>query len=110
MQYLKDNGLEENTIIVYTSDRDFYLCVHGWFDKRFVYEESFRTPLLVKYPKEISVGTNIDALVKNLDFVPTILVYAGIAAPAQMQVNRSENWQQEKQGNKGAVPLIIWKK
>src|SRR5690606_8788530 len=85
LDYLEEHGLAENTIVVYTSDQGFYLGEHGWFDKRFMYEESFRTPLLVRYPKEIKPGTEIDALVQNLDFAPTLLDYAGVAAPEEMQ-------------------------
>lgn len=85
LDYLKENGLEENTIVVYTSDQGFYLGEHGWFDKRFMYEESFRTPILVKYPKEIKPGTVIDGLVQNLDFAPTFLDYAGIEIPKEIQ-------------------------
>jgi arylsulfatase A-like enzyme len=76
LEYLEENGLTENTIVVYTSDQGFYLGEHGWFDKRFMYEESFRTPLLMKYPKEIKAGTVIDEMVQNLDFAPTFLDYA----------------------------------
>lgn len=85
LDYLEENGLAENTIVVYTSDQGFYLGEHGWFDKRFMYEQSFRTPLLVRYPKEIEPGTKIDKLVQNLDFAPTFLDYAGIEAPEEMQ-------------------------
>ncbi len=85
LDYLKENGLDENTIVVYTSDQGFYLGEHGWFDKRFMYEESFRTPLLVRYPKEIKGGTKIDKLVQNLDFAPTLLDYAGVEIPEEMQ-------------------------
>lgn len=76
LDYLDQNGLSENTIVVYTSDQGFYLGEHGWFDKRFMYEESFRTPLLIKYPKEIKAGTVINKMVQNLDFAPTFLDYA----------------------------------
>lgn len=85
LDYLEEAGLAENTIVVYTSDQGFYLGEHGWFDKRFMYEESFRTPLLIRYPKEIKKGTVINALVQNLDFAPTFLDYAGIKAPQEMQ-------------------------
>nr|WP_319511310.1 sulfatase [uncultured Draconibacterium sp.] len=85
LDYLEESGLDENTIIIYTSDQGFYLGEHGWFDKRFMYEESFRTPLLVRYPKEIKAGTSINKLVQNLDFAPTILDYAGVEVPAEMQ-------------------------
>ena len=85
LDYLDEAGLTENTIVVYTSDQGFYLGEHGWFDKRFMYEESFRTPLLMRYPKEIKPGTVIDDLVQNLDFAPTFLDYTGIEAPEEMQ-------------------------
>ena len=85
LDYLEANGLSENTIVVYTSDQGFYLGEHGWFDKRFMYEQSFRTPLLIRYPKEIKAGTIIDDLVQNLDFAPTFLDYAGVNIPVEMQ-------------------------
>jgi len=85
LKYLDDNGLSENTIVVYTSDQGFYLGEHGWFDKRFMYEESFRTPILMRYPKEIKPGTVVNQLVQNLDFAPTFLNYAGVSIPEDMQ-------------------------
>ena len=85
LDYLEQSGLDKNTIVIYTTDQGFYLGEHGWFDKRFMYEESFRTPLLVRFPKEIMPGTVIDELVQNLDFAPTLLDYAGIDAPEEMQ-------------------------
>jgi len=85
LDYLDKNGLTENTIVVYTSDQGFYLGEHGWFDKRFMYEESLRTPLIIRYPPEIKSGTKIDALVQNLDFAPTFLDYAGVSVPEDMQ-------------------------
>lgn len=85
LDYLEENGLAENTIVIYTSDQGFYLGEHGWFDKRFMYEESFRTPMLMRYPKEIKAGTQLDQLVQNLDFAPTFLDYAGVDIPEDMQ-------------------------
>ena len=85
LDYLDEAGLAENTIVIYTSDQGFYLGEHGWFDKRFMYEESFRTPLLIRYPREIKPGTKIDELVQNLDFAPTFLDYAGIDIPGDIQ-------------------------
>ncbi|MCH5599786.1 sulfatase family protein [Niabella ginsengisoli] len=85
LDFLKENGLDENTIVVYTSDQGFYLGEHGWFDKRFMYEESLRTPLLVRYPAEIAAGQKSAALVQNLDFAPTLLDYAGVSIPKDMQ-------------------------
>jgi arylsulfatase A-like enzyme len=85
LDYLEENGLTDNTIVVYTSDQGFYLGEHGWFDKRFMYEESFRTPLLMKYPKEIKPGTVVNEMVQNLDFAPTFLDYAGVEIPKDIQ-------------------------
>ena len=85
LDYLEENGLSENTIVVYTSDQGFYLGEHGWFDKRFMYEESFRTPILMKYPKEIKAGTSVDKLIQNLDFAPTFLDYAGVDIAEDIQ-------------------------
>src|SRR5680860_1160844 len=85
LDYLEEAGLAENTIVIYTSDQGFYLGEHGWFDKRFMYEESFRMPLLVRFPKEIKAGTKIERLIQNLDFAPTLLDYAGIEIPEDMQ-------------------------
>ncbi len=85
LDYLDKNGLTENTIVVYTSDQGFYLGEHGWFDKRFMYEESFRTPLVIRYPKEIKPGTVITQMVQNLDFAPTFLNYAGVKTAKEMQ-------------------------
>jgi arylsulfatase A-like enzyme len=85
LDYLDKNGLAENTIVIYTSDQGFYLGEHGWFDKRFMYEESFRTPLLIRFPKEIKPGGSIKKLVQNIDFAPTFLDYAHVKIPADMQ-------------------------
>ncbi|MEQ8684490.1 MAG: sulfatase [Imperialibacter sp.] len=85
LDYLEANGLMENTIIVYTSDQGFYLGEHGWFDKRFIYNESFKTPLLVSWPVKVKAGTRSDEMVQNLDFAQTFLDAAGVAAPTDMQ-------------------------
>ncbi|MDD2551507.1 MAG: sulfatase [Dysgonamonadaceae bacterium] len=85
LDFLDEAGLAENTIVIYTSDQGFYLGEHGWFDKRFMYEESFRMPLLMRYPKEIKAGTKIDDLVQNLDFAPTFLDYTNTETPQEIQ-------------------------
>ena len=85
LDYLDQNGLTENTIVVYTSDQGFYLGEHGWFDKRFIYDESFKTPLLIRWPNKIEPGTTNEEMVQNLDFAQTFLEAAGIKAPADMQ-------------------------
>jgi len=85
LEYLDDNDLTKNTMVVYTSDQGFFLGEHGWFDKRFMYEESFRTPLLIRYPNEIEAGSINSDLVQNIDFAPTVLDVAGINIPEDMQ-------------------------
>jgi arylsulfatase A-like enzyme len=85
LDYLDKSGLAKNTIIVYTSDQGFYLGEHGWFDKRFMYDISLKTPLLIRYPDQIQKGWVCDKMVQNLDFAETILDYAGVAIPADMQ-------------------------
>ena len=83
LDYLEANNLMDNTMVVYTSDQGFYMGEHGWFDKRFMYEESFRTPLLVSAPG-IKGGVKSDALVQNIDFAPTFLDIADAEKPQQM--------------------------
>ena len=85
LDYLDAEGLHENTIVIYTSDQGFYLGEHGWYDKRFMYEESMRTPLLLRYPAVVAAGQKIDQLVQNLDLAPTLLDLAGVRVPATMQ-------------------------
>jgi arylsulfatase A-like enzyme len=85
LDYLDESGLAENTIVVYTSDQGFYLGEHGWFDKRFIYDESFKTPLLVRWPGNTKPGSVETTMVQNLDFAQTLLEAAGIEAPADMQ-------------------------
>ncbi len=85
LDWLDANGLAENTVVVYTSDQGFFLGDHGWYDKRFMYEESLRMPFLMRYPPEIGAGSVVDAIVSNIDFAPTFLDYAGLDAPETMQ-------------------------
>ena len=85
LDYLEKNGLADNTIVVYTSDQGFYLGEHGWYDKRFMYEESLSMPLVIRYPKELTAGRINEDMVLNLDFAPTFLDFAGVEIPADMQ-------------------------
>ncbi|NQZ45873.1 MAG: sulfatase [Flavobacteriaceae bacterium] len=85
LDYLDETGLAENTIIIYTSDQGFFLGEHGWFDKRFIYNESFKTPLLARWPNNIKPGSVETKMVQNLDFAQTMLEAAGITAPEHMQ-------------------------
>jgi arylsulfatase A-like enzyme len=85
LDYLDENGLTDNTLVVYTSDQGFYMGEHGWFDKRFMYEQSLRTPLLMRAPKGYDVKGEIAELVQNIDFAPTFLDFAGVEIPAEIQ-------------------------
>ncbi|TKG96306.1 DUF4976 domain-containing protein [Puteibacter caeruleilacunae] len=85
LDYLKKENQLDNTIIVYTSDQGFFLGEHGWFDKRLMYEECYRMPLLIRYPKAIKAGTTSNALAMNVDFAPTFLDFAGVEVPKDMQ-------------------------
>ncbi len=85
LTYLKENNLENNTIIVVTSDQGFYLGDHGFFDKRFIYEESLRMPFMVKYPERIKAGSVNEDIITNIDFAPTLLELAGITTTQKMQ-------------------------
>lgn len=84
IDYLEKEGLMDNTIIVYTSDQGFYMGEHGWFDKRFMYEESFRTPLIIRYPNTDKRGVTSDRLVQNIDYAPTYLAAANLNTPEEM--------------------------
>ncbi|WP_445731339.1 sulfatase family protein [Mariniflexile sp.] len=85
LDYLEESGLSENTLIVYTTDQGFYLGEKGWFDKRFMYEESLAMPMVMKYPKVIKKGTVVNALTQNLDFAETFLDFANVGIPSDMQ-------------------------
>ena len=97
LDYLDKSGLAENTIVVYTSDQGFYLGEHGWFDKRFIYDESFKTPLMVRWPNKIKAGSIENEMVQNLDFAQTFLSAAEITPPSDMQ-------------GESLMPLLLGKK
>lgn len=85
LDYLDENGLAENTLVVYTSDQGFYMGEHGWFDKRFMYEQSLRTPLVMRFPKGIQPQKSYEEMVQNIDYAPTIMDLAGLEIPSEMQ-------------------------
>lgn len=85
MDYLEETGELDNTILVYTSDQGFFLGEHGWFDKRFMYEECQRMPLIVRYPQAVKAGSTSSALAMNVDFAPTFLDFAGVEIPEEIQ-------------------------
>ena len=103
LDYLDEEELTENTIVVYTSDQGFYLGEHGWFDKRFIYNESFKTPLLVRWSNVVKPGSTNDEMVQNLDFAQTFLEVAGLTTPPDMQgesllpllISENESWDRE---------------
>jgi len=83
--FLKENRLEKNTLIVYTGDQGFFLGDHGMYDKRFMYEDALRTPVLMRWPAAIKPGLKADAMALNIDFAPTFLEAAGVPVPSDMQ-------------------------
>ena len=85
MDYLDKQGLRDNTLVIYTSDQGFFLGDHGWYDKRFMYEESLRMPFLARWPGKVKPGTTSGDIVLNVDFAPTFLAAAGLPVPADMQ-------------------------
>jgi arylsulfatase A-like enzyme len=103
--YLKQNGLDKNTIVIYSSDQGFYVGEHGWFDKRFMYEESFKTPLIIRWPGVIKPGSVSNDMVMNLDIAETLLDAAKVKIPPDMQGEsmlplfkedkKSLNWRKE---------------
>lgn len=104
LKYLDANGLSKNTIVVYMSDQGVYLGEHGLYDKRFMYEESFRTPMLIRFPPLIPQHQQIDAYVLNVDMAPTLLDLAGVSVPGDMQgesmktllqKGSAKNWRKE---------------
>jgi arylsulfatase A-like enzyme len=103
LDYLKANGLDENTIVVYMGDQGFFLGEHGWYDKRWMYEESFQMPCLIRYPKAVKAGISIKSFGTNVDITPTLLEYAGVKIPSniqgkslkpllEQQKNATKNW------------------
>lgn len=103
LNHLEEEGLLDNTLVVYTSDQGFYMGEHGWFDKRFMYEESFRTPLLILPPKGFQRRGRVDELVQNIDHAPTLLDIAGVKVPDDMhgrslvplmERNMKDNWRE----------------
>jgi arylsulfatase A-like enzyme len=85
LDYLDKNNLTENTLVIYTSDQGFFLGEHGWFDKRWMMEESLRMPLVVRYPRLIKPGRTNSAMLLNIDFAPTLLDLAGVSVPNDIQ-------------------------
>lgn len=85
LDYLDKSGLAKNTVVIYASDQGFYLGEHGWFDKRWIYEESLKTPFVIRYPGVIKPHTHINQIVSNIDWAPTLLNLTGTPIPAYVQ-------------------------
>ena len=85
LDYLEEADLAENTVVIYSSDQGWYLGEHGWYDKRWMYEESFRTPLIIRWPGVTKAGSQNADLVQNLDYAQTFLDICGVKSPRDMQ-------------------------
>ncbi len=85
LKYLDDSGLAENTLIIYSSDQGFFLGEHGWYDKRWMYEESLRMPFVARWPQRIPAGTRVPQMIQNIDYAPTFLQAAGLEVPQDIQ-------------------------
>jgi arylsulfatase A-like enzyme len=85
LDYLDASGLAENTIVIYSSDQSFYLGEHGWYDKRWMFEESLTMPFLIRWPGVVKPGTRSNAMIQNIDYAPTFLEAAGVDVPADIQ-------------------------
>jgi arylsulfatase A-like enzyme len=83
-EFLDQNGLAQNTVVIYSSDQGFYNGEHGWFDKRWIYEESLHMPLIVRWPGVVKPGTRIDAFAQNVDYAPTFAEIAGAKTPPNL--------------------------
>jgi arylsulfatase A-like enzyme len=85
LDYLKQEGLDSNTVVIYAADQSFFNGEHGWFDKRWIYEESLTMPLIVRWPSVVRPGARLRPMVQNIDYAPTFMEMAGLAAPASVQ-------------------------
>ncbi len=85
LKYLDDHGLAENTLVIYSSDQGFFLGEHGWYDKRWMFEESFKMPFLIRWPGTVKPGSRPEALIQNIDYAPTFLEAAGMPVPEEIQ-------------------------
>ncbi|MDA7870625.1 DUF4976 domain-containing protein, partial [bacterium] len=81
LDYLDANNLSDNTVVIYSSDQGFYLGEHGWYDKRWMFEESFRMPFVIRWPGHVQPGTRAKQLIQNIDYAPTFLEIAGLSPP-----------------------------
>ena len=85
LKYLDEKGLAESTVVIYSSDQGFFLGEHGWYDKRWMFEESFRMPFLIRWPGVLAPGSDRTELIQNIDYAPTFLEIAGLQTPSEVQ-------------------------
>ena len=85
LDYLDENKLAENTVVIYSSDQGFYLGEHGWYDKRWMFEESLKMPFVIRWPGVVAEGSKPEEMIQNIDYAPTFLEMAGLKAPAEVQ-------------------------
>ncbi|MGO1670229.1 MAG: sulfatase family protein [Sphingobacterium sp.] len=105
LDYLDEQKLTESTLVIYMSDQGFFMGEHGWFDKRFMYEESFRTPMMLRYPELIKTARDSEDLLMTIDIAPTLLELAGVQVPADMQ---GESFLNVLKGGKGQRDLLYY--
>ncbi len=105
LDYLDEHALKENTIVIYMSDQGFYMGEHGWFDKRFMYEESFRTAMMLRYPKLIQRPKKVNDLLMTIDIAPTMLELAGVKVPSDIQ---GESFSSLLKGEKGKRKILYY--
>ena len=87
LDHLEASGLSKNTVVIYSSDQGWYLGEHGWYDKRWMYEESLEMPFVARWPGRIPAGTRVPQMIQNIDYAPTFLELAGETVPADIQGN-----------------------
>jgi len=85
LDYLKSEGIENNTVVIYSADQSFFNGEHGWFDKRWIYEESLAMPLIMRWPGVVKPGSRVRQMVQNIDYAPTFMEMAGLSAPVSVQ-------------------------
>lgn len=105
LDYLDESGLRDNTLVIYMSDQGFYMGEHGWFDKRLMYEESFRTPMMLRYPRMVTEPRQIADLLMTIDIAPTLLELAEVPVPEDMQ---GESFLNVLQGEPGDRDILYY--
>jgi arylsulfatase A-like enzyme len=106
LSYLKESGLDKNTIVIYSSDQGFYNGEHGWYDKRWMYEESLRNPLIIKWPGVTKAGSRETRMVQNIDYAATLLDCADIKVPVDVQGKSFKSILEGKQGQPWRQELL----